>query len=56
MKVLVTVFLVFLSVAGLCLPASAQSEKQEHPSAQDLLVKSEVETAVSMLQAIFMKH
>ena len=56
MKVLVTAFLVLLSVAGLCLPAGAQPEKQENPSAQDLLVKSEVETAVSMLQAIFIKH
>jgi len=56
MKVLTTVFFVLLSVAGLCLPAGAQPEKQENPSAQDLLVKSEVETAVSMLQAIFIKH
>jgi len=47
---------VLMSVAFLCLSAGAQSVKPENVSAQDLLVKSEVETAVSMLQAIFVKH
>jgi methyl-accepting chemotaxis protein len=51
-----TVCVVLLSVASLCLPAGAQSKKQVKLSAQDLLIKSEVETAVSMLQAIFVKH
>jgi methyl-accepting chemotaxis protein len=45
-----------LSMAFLCLPAGAQSVKQNKLSAQDLLIKSEVETAVSMLQAIFKKQ
>ena len=56
MKVLTTVLVVLLSVAGSGLSAGAQTEKQENPSAQDLLVKSEVETAASMLQALFAKH
>lgn len=47
---------VLLGVAGLCLFAGAQPGQLENPSAQDLLIKSEVETAVSMLQAIFTKH
>ncbi len=51
-----TVFVVFLNVAFLSLPTSAEAEKLETSSAQDLLIKSEVETAVSMLQAIFTKH
>ncbi len=46
------VLMAVLSVAGLCLPAGAQHKS----SAQDLLIKSEVETAVSMLQAISKKH
>jgi len=48
----VTAQVVLLGMAFLCLPAKAQ----ENPTAQDVLVKSEVETAVSMLQAIFAKH
>jgi methyl-accepting chemotaxis protein len=55
-RVLMAAHVVILSVAFLCLPAGAQSEKQENSAAQDLLVKGEVETAVSMLQAIFAKH
>ena len=55
-KVLMTVFVVLLNVTFLCIPADAQVEKLEHSSAQDLLIKSEVETAISMLQAIFVKH
>jgi len=55
-RALMTVFVVLLNVAFFCLPAGAQAEKLENSSAQDLLIKSEVETAVSMLQAIFTKH
>ena len=55
-RVLITVLAVFLNVMFLSLPAAAQAEKLEPSSAQDLLVKSEVETAVSMLQAIYTKH
>lgn len=56
MKELKALFVVFLSVAGLCFVAGAQSGQPESSPAQDLLVKSEVETAVSMLQAIFAQH
>ncbi len=55
-RVLMTACVVLLSVAFLGISAGAQSDKQETSSAQDLLVKNEVETAVSMLQAIFTKH
>ena len=55
-RTLMMTLAVLLNVAVLCLPASAQTGKGENPSAQDLLVKSEVETAVSMLQAIFAKQ
>ena len=36
--------------------ALARAEMPEYSSAADLLIKSEVETAVSMLQAIYAKH
>jgi len=55
-RVLMTVLVGLLSGAGLCLPADAQSGQPGKSSAQDLLIKSEVETAVSMLQAIVTKH
>lgn len=55
-KVVIGVFAVFLNVVFLCLPASAQVEKPESSLVQDMLIKSEVETAVSMLQAIYKKH
>ena len=55
-RTLMMTLAVLLNVAVLCLTASAQTGKGENPSAQDLLVKSEVETAVSMLQAIFAKQ
>jgi len=55
-KILMTLLVVFLNVIFLSLPADAQAEKLEKSSAQDLLIKSEVETAVSMLQAIYTKH
>lgn len=55
-RVMITVLAGLLSVAGLCLQASAQSEQPGGSAAQDLLIRSEVETAVSMLQAIVTKH
>ncbi|WP_415406150.1 cache domain-containing protein [Sulfurovum sp. CS9] len=55
-RVLIAVFAVFLNIAFLSLPTNAQAEKLETSSAQDMLIKNEVETAVSMLQAIFTKH
>lgn len=55
-RVLMTALVGLLSGAGLCLPAHAQSGQPGKSSAQDLLIKSEVETAVSMLQAIVTKH
>jgi methyl-accepting chemotaxis protein len=55
-RVLMTTLAVLLNVTVLCLSANGQTGKGESPSAQDLLVKSEVETAVSMLQAIFTKQ
>jgi methyl-accepting chemotaxis protein len=55
-RVLKTVCAVVLSMGVLYLPAYAQSDKAENISAQDMLIKSEVETAVSMLQAVFLKH
>lgn len=48
--------LVFLNLALVGLTASGQAVKGEKLSAQDMLIKSEVETAVSMLQAVFKKH
>ncbi|MCX5715286.1 MAG: cache domain-containing protein [Candidatus Omnitrophica bacterium] len=54
-KLSVTVFAFILSGLVLCLPAGAQSEQPTDQSAQDLLIKSEVETAVSMLGAIYVK-
>ena len=55
-RMLKTVCVCFLNVLLLCLTAGAQSEKQESLSVQDLLIKSQVETAVSLLQAIHVKH
>ena len=55
-RVLIAVFAVFLNMVFLSLPVNAQVEKLEPSSAQDMLIKSEVETAVSMLQAIYTKH
>jgi methyl-accepting chemotaxis protein len=37
-------------------PAFCQSKAGKGSSAQDLMIKSEVETAISMLQTIFSKH
>jgi methyl-accepting chemotaxis protein len=57
MKRLITVMVGLLSSAVLAgMPAVAQTGKPESSVAQDLLIKSEVETAVSMLQAISAKQ
>ena len=55
-RVSIAVFAVFLNMIFLSLPAAAQAKKLETSLAQDILIKSEVETAVSMLQAIFIKY
>jgi methyl-accepting chemotaxis protein len=53
---LMAVFAIFLYVAFMCLPVCVQAGGPEQSSAQDVLIKSEVETAVSMLQAISNKQ
>jgi methyl-accepting chemotaxis protein len=55
-KRLLTLTVALLSTAFLSFPAAAQPEISETVRTHDLLIKSEVETAVSMLQAIFQKH
>jgi len=55
-KALMMTLTVLLNCAVLCLPVNGQTGKGENLSAQDLLVRNEVETAVSMLQAIFTKQ
>ena len=50
---LMTTLAVLVNVTVLCLPATGQSE---NPAAQDLVIKSEVETAISMLQSISAKQ
>ena len=55
-KIWISIFAVFLNILFLSLPAVAQDGKIEASSAQDMLIKNEVETAVSMLQAIYIKH
>lgn len=54
-RVLISVLVVFSAIGVFCLSASGQTGKEE-TSSQDLLIKSEVETAVSMLQAIYARH
>ncbi len=46
----------FLSLTVLCLSVGTQTVGGETTSFQDSLIRSEVETAVSMLQAIYAKH
>jgi len=53
---LMTVIAGLVSAVVLCVSALAQAERSDNSAAQDLLIKSEVETAVSMLQAIYAKH
>ncbi len=48
--------LAVLILAAFCLPAGARAEGAENSPAMDILIKSEVETAVSMLQAIYNKQ
>jgi methyl-accepting chemotaxis protein len=55
-RTLMMTLVVLLNVALLCLSANGQPKKVENTSGEDLLIKSEVETAVSMLQAIFTKQ
>jgi methyl-accepting chemotaxis protein len=51
-KLWMTILVGFLSVWIFCLSAAAQTQGPTNVSAQDILIKGEVETAVSMLQAI----
>ena len=51
-KILMTVLVGFLSAWVFCLSADAQTSMPTNVAAQDLLIKNEVETAVSMLEAI----
>jgi len=55
-KTLFTVMLSILSAVVLCTFSLVQAATSENASAADLLIKSEVETAVSMLKAIYTKH
>ena len=55
-KTVMTALAVLLNVLLLCLPADVQAGETENSLARDLLIKSEVETAISMLQAIYVKH
>ena len=55
-KMLAVVLAGILSSSVFCLSAMAQTEKPAGVASLDLLVKSEVETAVSLLQAIYEKH
>jgi methyl-accepting chemotaxis protein len=55
-RVLITVLAGLLSAVFLCVCAFAQIERPVNPAAQDVLIKSQVETAVSMLHAIHAKH
>jgi len=55
-KVCVGVLVALLGFTTLCGFTFSQTEKIEKPASQDVLIKCEVETAVSMLQAIYAKH
>ena len=58
-KFLMIAFVIVLVNTFLCLPANAKNnkiEKVEQLTSQDMLIKCEVETAVSMLQAIYKKY
>jgi methyl-accepting chemotaxis protein len=54
--ILLTVTSVLVCLAVLSLSTLAQAETMHKSAAQDLLIKSEVQTAASMLQAIYAKH
>jgi methyl-accepting chemotaxis protein len=55
-KVVITLLVVFMSAWIFCLSAQAQTKEQAAFAYGDLLIKSEVETAVSMLGAIHAKY
>lgn len=54
-RVLKAVPVIIFCTAVLCVPVFAQAERLESSAAQDLLIKSQVKTAVSMLRAIHAK-
>jgi methyl-accepting chemotaxis protein len=55
-KIVLIVSAILVNIAFLSLPVFAQSEEVKFSSNQDMLIRSEVETAISMLQAIYTKH
>ena len=55
-RVVMTACMALLSVAFPVLSADAPADNPANSAAQDTLVKSEVETAVSMLRAVYAKH
>jgi len=55
-KVLIIALVILPSMAFLWLPIGAKTVQPKNSQARDLLIKCEVETAVSMLQAIYAKH
>ena len=55
-KLLVAIFLILSVTIVFGQPAFCQSKTGKGSSAQDLMIKSEVETAISMLQTVFSKH
>lgn len=56
MKRILLAILLVVAVTASCMGADSTSGTAQNASSQDLLIKSEVETAVSMLQAIYTKH
>ena len=55
-KVMMSMMIGLMSVLIFCLTAAAQTPMPANASSQDLLIKSEVETAVSMLAVINAKY
>ncbi len=55
-KLLMTALLVLLGLTAVCVTTFAENNRPANSAAQDLLIKSEVETAVSMLQGIYAMH
>jgi methyl-accepting chemotaxis protein len=54
-RMLISVLVVLSIISVLSFSAAGQTKKKEM-SSQDLLIKSEVETAVSMMQAVYERH
>ena len=54
-RMLISVLVVLFGISVFCLSVGGQTGKGE-TSSQDLLIKSEVETAVSMLQTVYAKY